>query len=170
MGYNRGMMKTKRLRICWRCGKAIECNFPVKFPRKGHKVKCPDCGVIEIWGDGWLINRPHPDPAYNEVVGKELSRLIPKAERRWGWQRRRIIVWWVNGLRVVYGKAYAWSGRIELGIKTIPRAEDVVPIIRHELAHLITVDVFGFDVRGHGKEWKKVARSLGGSGKRCECF
>jgi DNA-directed RNA polymerase subunit RPC12/RpoP len=174
MWYNGDMMKTKRLRACWKCGKTFECQFPVKLPRKGHKVKCPDCRVIEVWGEGWVITRPHPDPAYNEAVGRELSRLIPRAERRWRWERGQIVVCWVEKLRKYYACAYpnrvGSGGSIVIGIGEIPSPEYVAPIIRHELAHIVTRNVFGFNVRCHGKEWKKVTRSLGGSGKRCECL
>ena len=34
-------------------------------------------------------------------------------------------------------------------------------VIRHELAHLITRNMYGYGVRVHGKEWRVVAKALG---------
>lgn len=149
------------MRRCWKCEDIFEYLPPVKIPRKGYSLKCPRCGVVEVWGEGWMITRPHPDHVFNEVVGKELSRLIPKAEKRWGWVREQIVVCWDRGLRTFYGKAYPRMGCIRLGIKTIPRHEDVVPVIRHEFAHIVTRGVFGYEVPPHGREWRRIAKSLG---------
>jgi hypothetical protein len=40
----------------------------------------------------------------------------------------------------------------------------------HELAHIITHNRYGFQIKSHGKEWKKVVVEIGGTYKAYVCL
>ncbi len=70
------------------------------------------------------------------------------------------------------GKAYCGLNKITLnwillkenGEKFVNRT----PV--HELAHLVSVLVYGVEGKGHGERWKNVARALGTSPERCHSY
>jgi predicted SprT family Zn-dependent metalloprotease len=68
-------------------------------------------------------------------------------------------------LRVTAGRAWWQQQRIEINPHLYKRPEnwhDLADTVVHELAHILADKK-----EGHGKQWRAIAKKLGGNGKRC---
>lgn len=102
-------------------------------------------------------------------IRERLSQVLAEAEARYGLPVHRVHVSYNLRARAVGRARYdARTGRMEIelnraAIVQIP-GHIVANTIPHEVAHLVCM-FHGTD-RGHGAEWKRVCRALGGNAER----
>lgn len=82
-------------------------------------------------------------------------------------------------LRHYFGQAWCWfdpllyKAEIKYSLYSISFIKDapfyMKDTVPHEIAHVVYASLYGFrseDVKEHGKEWRAIFRSLGGTDKR----
>jgi SprT protein len=71
-------------------------------------------------------------------------------------------------MRSTLGRAYYSLFKIELNQRALDKNRDAVrQTVAHELAHLISYEIYGLHGKGHGVRWKSVMIRLGFSPERC---
>ena len=78
-----------------------------------------------------------------------------------------------NNKKCAFGTCYYNQRKISLSLPLCSENLDKVDTniqntILHEIAHAFSVHVYGIRMgRGHGKQWKSIARQIGCNGERC---
>lgn len=96
----------------------------------------------------------------------EMRRIVESAENHFN-QAFNFTVAYNDNMRTTIGRAWYRLGLIHLNYRLIERnPAEFMPTFAHELAHLITRQVYGRAATAHGKHWKSVMRVLGFSPER----
>lgn len=70
-------------------------------------------------------------------------------------------------LRTTAGYAHGRTRVIELAAWLFAAPdEDILETFRHELAHILSGDIYGTSVAFHGYEWRTVCKAIGSTGAR----
>ncbi len=99
-----------------------------------------------------------------ERTADELSGLLDQWGKVWRIPdlRRHIEVEWSQRLRASVGRCRPDRGKIVLNASYLrEHAEEVVPTLCHEAAHVAAYLLHGPAIRPHGKEWAQLMRAAG---------
>jgi predicted SprT family Zn-dependent metalloprotease len=105
----------------------------------------------------------------------EIERAFLAAEAHYGRSIDRVPVTFSNRLTHTAGKAFTKKGKgleIRLSAKLLASEGDafVKRTPGHEAAHIISIELFGTEGRGHGARWKEVMKVIGIEAKRCHSY
>ena len=106
---------------------------------------------------------------------EQVEKAFLAAEAHYGRSIDRVPVTFSNRLTHTAGKAFFKNGKgveIRLSAKLL-ESEGAVFVERtpgHEAAHIIAIELFGIEGKGHGARWKEVMAVVGIDAKRCHSY
>ena len=79
-----------------------------------------------------------------------------------------VFVYWNPRMRSRGGVAKYNERQIELNARLLTRhPEELLTVFCHELAHILSSDIYGTKGRGHGWRWRSIFKRMGFEPKRC---
>tara|TARA_B110000977_G_C11013789_1_gene468694 strand:+ start:889 stop:1377 length:489 start_codon:yes stop_codon:yes gene_type:complete len=106
---------------------------------------------------------------------EQIETAFLAAEAHYGRSIDRVPVTFSNRMTHTAGKAFTRNGKgKEIRLSAQLLASEGTNFVErtpgHEAAHIISIELFGMEGRGHGDRWKEVMQVIGITAKRCHSY